>query len=74
MHFRGNIDDILWRAIKSKHMEYFSSMPTDHHSTQLSTKNIYELSMLTFCGNLATFIARIYAHFDRKIKSTVDMD
>ena len=28
MHSRGNIDDILWRAIKSKHIvKYFSSMP-----------------------------------------------
>ena len=26
MHFRGNVDDILWRAIKSKHMKYFLSM------------------------------------------------
>ena len=30
MHSRGNVDDILWRAIKSKHMKYFSSMPNDY--------------------------------------------
>ena len=27
MHSRGNVDDILWSAIKSKHMKYFSNMP-----------------------------------------------
>ena len=27
MHSRGNVDYILWRAIKSKHIKYFSSMP-----------------------------------------------
>ena len=30
MHFRGNVDDILWSAIKSKHLMYFSSMPINY--------------------------------------------
>ena len=30
MNSRGNVDDILWRAIKSKPMKYFSSMPNLH--------------------------------------------
>ena len=25
MHFRGNVGDILWRAIKSKHLMYFQA-------------------------------------------------
>ena len=34
MHFRGYVDDILWRAIKSKHLMYFSSMPNKYDSIQ----------------------------------------
>ena len=30
MHSRGNVDNILWRAIKSKHLMYFSSMPNEY--------------------------------------------
>ena len=34
MHFRGNVDDILWSAMKSKHLMYFSSMPNNYRATR----------------------------------------